>query len=150
MLDTAESTLGTVLGFDFGMRRIGVAVGQTVTRTATPLMVLPAQDGAPQWAEIARLIESWGPKELVVGLPLHMDGTEQDLTRAAKRFGNRLQGRFGLPVFWQDERLTSVEAEWTLAEAARNGARSTHETDSMAATLILEAWLAQQPTNRDL
>lgn len=143
MSGTAES-VGTVLGFDFGMRRIGVAVGQTITRTATPLTVLAAQEGAPEWAKIAALIDKWGPRGLVVGLPLHMDGTEQDLTRAAKRFGNRLQGRFGLPVFWQDERLTSVEAEWTLAEAARNGAPSMHETDSMAATLILEAWLAQQ------
>ena len=136
------------MGFDFGTRRIGVAIGQTITRTATPLCVLAAQDGAPHWPEIAKLIEMWGPTGLIVGLPLHMDGAEQDLTRAARRFGNRLHGRFGLPVFWQDERLTSAAAEWEMAEAARYGAHTKHDVDSIAATLIVESWLAQNQNER--
>ncbi len=137
-----------MLGFDFGTRRIGVAVGQTITRTATPLCVLTAQEGAPHWPEIAKLIERWGPTGLIVGLPLHMDGAEQDLTRAARRFGNRLHGRFGLPVFWQDERLTSAAAEWEMAEAARYGTHTKHDVDSMAATLIVEAWLTENQNER--
>jgi len=149
MSATPEPTPRTVLAFDFGLRRIGVAVGQSVTRTATPLVVLAAQDGAPQWPELTKIIETWGPQALIVGLPVHMDGTEQELTVAARRFGNRLHGRYKLPVFWQDERLTSAEAEWMLAEAMRNGARSVHETDSMAAALILETWLTNQPKNGD-
>jgi len=150
MSATPDTSARTVLAFDFGLRRIGVAVGQSVTRTANPLTVLAAQDGAPQWAEITQLIDTWGPQALIVGLPVHMDGAEQELTRAARRFGNRLNGRYNLPVFWQDERLTSAEADWMLAEAARNGARSSHETDSMAAALILETWLAQQPRHGNL
>jgi putative holliday junction resolvase len=86
----------TLLGFDFGTRRIGVAVGQRVTGTASALTTLAARDGQPDWAEIARLIDTWHPDALVVGLPLALDGGHSDVTRAAERFARRLHGRFNV------------------------------------------------------
>ena len=88
----------TLLGFDFGMKRIGVAVGQTVTKTARPLGVVKATQGSPQWDVLNKLINTWKPDALVVGIPLNMDGTEQRLTEAAKQFANLLHERFQLPV----------------------------------------------------
>ncbi len=125
---------GRLLGFDFGRKRIGVAVGETVTGSARPLAVLPARQGAPRWEAVGALIEQWRPVALVVGLPVHLDGSEHELTRAARRFGNRLHGRYHLPVFFQDERLTSDEAR-----RERGGAGP---VDDLAAALILRDWLA--------
>ena len=102
--------MSTIIGFDFGTKSIGVAVGQSVTGTASPLSALKAKDGIPNWDAIEQLFKEWQPERLVVGLPLNMDGSEQPLTQRAKKFGNRLHGRFGLPVSFQDERLTSTAA----------------------------------------
>ena len=133
----------TLLGFDFGTRRIGVAVGQEVTGTARALTTLRCPNGAVDWPAISRLIEEWQPDALVVGVPLHMDGAEQEMTRAARRFGNRLHGRYNLPVFTVDERLTSDEAERLLAETGRS-AGDKEAIDALAAQLILQTWLEQQ------
>jgi len=133
----------TLLGFDFGTRRVGVAVGQEVTGTARPLTTLRSPNGAVDWTAISRLIEEWRPDALVVGLPLHMDGTEQEMTRAARRFGNRLRGRYNLPVFTVDERLTSDEAERLLGESGESTEQK-EAVDAVAAQLILQAWLEQQ------
>lgn len=133
----------TLLGFDFGTRRIGVAVGQEVTGTARPLTTLQSPNGAVDWPAISALIEEWRPDALVVGIPLHMDGTEQEMTRAARRFGNRLNGRYNLPVFTVDERLTSDEAERLLRDTGR-GSGEKGAVDAVAAQLILQAWLEQQ------
>lgn len=133
----------TLLGFDFGTRYIGVAVGQELTGTAQGLAALPTRDGGPDWDAITRLIDEWQPQAFVVGLPLNMDDTEQPLTQAARRFGNRLQGRYNRPVYLVDERLTSVEARARLAEAPR-GRRTKPAVDRLAAELILRTWLAQQ------
>lgn len=135
--------MGTLLGFDFGTRRIGVAVGQTVTRTARPLCTLHSRDGGVDWAAITRLLDEWQPEALVVGLPVHMDGSEHELTARARRFGNRLAGRYNLRVFFVDERLSSDEAERQLAAEGRAGDKSA--VDRLAAQLILQAWLDQQP-----
>ncbi len=135
---------GTVLGFDFGTRRIGVAVGQTVTGTASALETLHSRDGGPDWKGITRLLQTWRPVALVVGLPVHMDGAEHELTKAARRFGNRLHGRYHLPVFHQDERLSSHEAEQMLAERGGVGSDDKGEIDKLAAQLILQSWLDQQ------
>jgi putative Holliday junction resolvase len=135
----------TVLCFDFGMKRIGVAVGQTLTANARPLMVLSAQNGAPAWDQVSQLIEQWQPQALVVGLPLAMDGTESDITKAAKRFGNRLNGRYHLPVYTMDERLSSMEAE----ELQKSGGVKTESVDSLAAAIILESWLAEYKRNNE-
>jgi len=136
----------TVVGFDFGMKRIGVAVGQIVTRTATPLPLIKAQDGAPKWDEVKIILDEWQPQLLIVGLPVHMDGTEQLLTKAAKRFGNRLNGRFNLPVEWVDERLTSYEAESMVEELGIKLNEDDLNIDSLSAKLIVEQWLNLEKT----
>jgi putative Holliday junction resolvase len=128
----------TLLGFDFGTRRIGVAVGQELTRTATALITLTSRDGGPDWPSISRLIEEWHPDALVVGLPLNLDGSESESSRLARRFGNRLAGRYNLPVFTADERLSSSEAEAILAEQGRF---EKADIDKLAAQLILQGWL---------
>ena len=125
----------TVLGFDYGKSWTGVAVGQTLTRQATPLRALKSND----WEGFGRLIDEWQPSRLVVGMPLNMRGESQAMSAAAKRFGNRLQGRFGVIVEFVDERLTTREA-WQLLE--RDGERrSKPEIDSLSAMLITETWL---------
>lgn len=132
----------TVLGFDFGLQRIGVAVGQEITGTANALVTLRAVDGKPDWEQVTRLIEQWRPDAVVVGLPLNMDGTYHDLSYLAKRFGNQLAGRYNLPAHFMDERLSSLEAERLLR--ARAGKVAAAEIDQMAARVILESWLAQE------
>ncbi|MEX2326244.1 MAG: Holliday junction resolvase RuvX, partial [Pseudomonadales bacterium] len=99
------------MGFDFGMSRIGVAVGQSVTGTANPLTVLSARNGIPDWSQIENLISEWQPAVLVVGLPLNMDGTNSDMSDRARKFARRLAGRFNLPTTTMDERLTTREAK---------------------------------------
>jgi len=134
----------TVIGFDFGTKSIGVAVGQSITATASSLNALKAREGIPDWQLIEQLIKEWQPTQLVVGLPLNMDGTEQPLTQRAKKFGNRLHGRFGLPVIFQDERLTSTAAREQLFNDGgfRNLAKG--KVDSQAALLIVEDFLNTQ------
>lgn len=128
----------TVLGFDYGAKRIGVAVGQELTRTATPLETIPVKDGKPAWECITRLIEVWQPQALVVGLPLNADGTEHTVSRAARRFAYRLHGRYNLPVHTIDEQLTSVMAEHASPPAVRRAGRG---VDPVAAQYILQTWL---------
>ncbi len=135
----------TLLGFDFGTKRIGVAVGQELTRTATALETLNSPDGGPDWASISRLIKEWQPDALVVGLPLNLDGSESESSRLARRFGNRLAGRYNLPVFTADERLSSSEAEVILAE---QGHFEKAEIDKLAAQLILQSWLEAPTTEQ--
>lgn len=125
-----------VLGFDFGQKRTGVAVGQSVTATATGLTTLPCKQGKPDWPTLDALVKEWQPDAFVVGIPVHMDGTEQDMTRAAKKFGNRLSGRYHLTVYEAEERLSSMEAEQNLGA---NTAPA--DIDREAARLILQAWL---------
>ena len=134
-----------LLGFDFGTKRIGVAVGQELTATATAQETLQSRDGGPDWDGITRLIKEWQPDALVVGLPFNLDGSEHETTHLARRFGNRLAGRYNLPVFTIDERLSSVEAERILSEKGRF---NKEEVDKLAAQIILESWLAQQADNK--
>lgn len=138
-----NKSIDVVLGFDFGMRKIGVAVGQLITKTANPLTILSATDGVPDWAQIKTLIASWNADALVVGIPLNMDGTEQPLTKSAKRFANKLKHQFQLPVFLADERLTTVEAKRELKKSKKN-----QRMDSYAAKIILESWLQEQVNNQ--
>ncbi len=132
----------TLLGFDYGTKRIGVAVGQDITRSVTPLTTLQSRNGQPDWDAIGKLIKEWNPAKLVVGLPLHLDGTTQALTDKAQRFGNQLKGRYNLPVEMVDERLTSHEAESELAARGRKSTKA--DIDALAAALILQSWLDQQ------
>ena len=129
----------TLLGFDYGPAKIGVAVGQTLTGTATPLTTLRAVKQRPDWAAIGRLIESWRPDRLVVGLPLNMDDSEAPVAAGARRFARQLEGRYRLPVALVDERLTSRGAR----EALGGRPRRIEELDALAAKLILETWLSE-------
>lgn len=130
----------TLLAFDFGTKSIGVAIGQQLTGTARPLAALKAQDGTPDWSKIETLLKEWQPDRVVVGLPLNMDGSEQPLTARARKFANRLHGRFGVQVELHDERLSTVEARADLF--ARGGFRALNKgsVDSLSAVIILESW----------
>jgi len=131
----------TVLAFDFGTRRIGVAVGDLATRLAHPLATIEREREADRFAEIAALVDEWKPSRLVVGLPVHADGTPHETTARARRFARQLAGRTGLPVELADERHTTVAAGSSLAEAGRTGARARDVRDRVAAQLILQGWL---------
>ena len=134
----------TLLGFDFGLKNIGVAVGQELTHTANPLTVIKARDGIPDWNEIEALLEQWQPQLLIVGLPLNMDDSEQEMTAASRRFGNRLHGRFQIPVEWQDERLSTYEALEQLGIRNKMQSNNRGDVDRISAQLILQSWLNQQ------
>ncbi|MBY6186355.1 Holliday junction resolvase RuvX [Marinobacter hydrocarbonoclasticus] len=132
--------MSTIMAFDFGTKSIGVAVGQSVTGTASPLTGIKARDGIPNWDDIAALIKEWQPDKLVVGLPLNMDGTDQHVTRAARKFANRLFGRYGIETLTQDERLTTVDARARLFEDGGYRALKKDQVDALAAALILESY----------
>ena len=128
----------TLLGFDFGKQRIGVAVGQSITGTATALCTLNARNQQPDWDRISELINDWRPDALIVGLPLHADGSDSEITTAARKFARQLEGRSRLPVHTMDERLSSHAAEQLQRQhktAAKTG------TDAIAAMIILQNWL---------
>lgn len=136
-----SQTIKTALAFDYGTQSIGVAVGQTLTQTANPLPSLKAQDGIPKWEHIQQLINEWQPNLLVVGLPLNMDGSESELSQRAKKFSNRLHGRFQLPIELVDERLSSFEAKGEIIEQTGSRDFKAQNVDGLAAKLILETWL---------
>ena len=129
-----------MLAFDFGTKRIGVAVGDFETRLAHPLAAIAAAENRARFAAIGHLIAEWRPKRLVVGLPAHADGAEHPVGRLARRFAQRLHGRFGIPTELMDERLTSHEAEGLLRASGARGARLKAGLDSVAAQRILEAY----------
>ncbi|UXY55801.1 MULTISPECIES: Holliday junction resolvase RuvX [Pseudomonas] len=141
----AAKPLRLLLGFDYGTKQIGVAVGQAVTGQARELCVLKAQNGVPDWQKVEALLKEWQPDAIVVGLPLNMDGTPSDMSERAQKFARRLNGRFNLPVFTHDERLTTFEAKGQrLAQGQRGGYRE-NPVDALAAALLLEGWLAEHP-----
>ena len=134
---------GTLLAFDFGTKSIGVAIGQRVTATARPLTAIKAQNGNTDWTLIERLLKEWQPDDVIVGLPLNMDGTEQPLTARARTFANRLHGRFGIKVTLHDERLSTVEARAGLFERGGFRALNKGSVDSASAVVILESYFEQ-------
>jgi putative Holliday junction resolvase len=131
---------GTLLAFDFGTRRIGVATGNSISCTAQPLTTLHGEENAPRFAAIGQLIKEWQPTALVVGLPCNEDGTPHEMTQQCRRFANRLKGRFGLPVILVDERYTSASASALLNEAGIRGMRQKALLDQIAAQEILQAY----------
>lgn len=134
----------TLLAFDFGTQNIGAAYGQTVTSTATELPTLKARDGIPNWDDFAALLKEWKPDKVLVGLPLNMDDTESGLSKRARKFGNRLHGRFGVAVEMVDERLSTFAAKEEAAERGHRGNYAQAPVDSIAARLILESWFTMQ------
>jgi putative Holliday junction resolvase len=140
---------GTVLAFDFGEKRIGVAVGEWALQQAHPLTVIHGEANADRFSAIAALIVEWQPTRLVVGLPVSLDGAAHAMTARATRFANQLRGRFALPVAYADERLSSVEAADRLRQSSRNGkgAKGKKTTlDALAAQIILEGYFEQACT----
>lgn len=133
--------LSTVLAFDFGEKRIGVAVGDTAIGIAHPLTAINAADKQRRYAAIGELVQEWQPSRLVVGLPAHLDGVEHELSRLARKFARELGARFGLPVELVDERLTSTAAEASLAEAGVASRKRKPLIDQVAAQHILQAYL---------
>lgn len=132
------------MAFDFGLRRIGVAVGNRLLGTSQPLTVLRARDGVPDWAAVAALVREWQPELLLVGEPLNMDGSASELSRRALKFSRRLEGRLGLPVAMVDERLSSFEARQNRRDQGHRGDYKAQPIDSFAADLILRSWLSEQ------
>ena len=144
MPEALVAASGTILAFDFGIRRIGVAVGESTIGVAHPLSEISGEETEPRFAAIARIIKEWQPQHLVVGLPLTADGAEHDLTRRAQRFARQLEGRFGLPVSLVDERYTSVEAESGLRDTGARRALREKRIDAAAAQLILQQFFHDQ------
>lgn len=136
-----SKTPSALLGFDFGTKSIGVATGQMVTATAQPLAAIKANDGIPNWDTVEKVINDWTPDLVVVGLPLNMDGTEQAITQRAKKFANRLNGRFGVKIALQDERLTTASAKEFIFTHGGYKALTKGKIDSVSAALILEGWM---------
>ena len=142
MPDTPE----TILAFDFGLRRIGVAVGQQVTASANPLAVLQNGADGPDWTAISKLIDEWQPARIIVGLPTHADGSPSEISKQVRNFVGEL-ARFERPVETEDERYSSLEAEEMLKSERALGLRgriSKEMIDSAAATLIAERWLTNK------
>ncbi len=139
----------TLLGFDYGTRKIGIAIGQELTHTARPLTTLRTIREKPDWETITKLISTWQPDALVVGLPLNMDGSEQEMTHAAKRFANQLRGRYHLAVFHADERLSTITAEQMIKESGNNAGKNRESIrtglDAVAAQLILQTYFSENP-----
>lgn len=135
----------TLLGIDFGIKRIGIAVGQTLTKSANPIAVLKANHGEPNWEDIKTLMVTWRVDAVVVGIPYNMDGSEQPLTQVTRQFIKKLRGHITVPIYTIDERLTSVEAKQQLFDQGHlKEVVSTQQLDSYAAKLILEQWLQSQ------
>ena len=123
-----------IMGFDFGMRRIGVAVGQEITKTASGLTVVQAFDGIPRWEYLDKIVLDWQPELFIVGLPINMDGSNSEMSKRAHKFSRRISSRYDIKSEMFDERLTSFEA--------REYEEKTH-IDAIAAKLILESWLRE-------
>lgn len=135
----------TIMAFDYGTQSIGSAIGQEITGTASPLKAFKATDGIPRWDEIEKQIKEWQPDLLVVGLPTDLQGNAlETITPRAKKFANRLHGRFGLPVELHDERLSTKEARSELFSQGGYKALSKGKIDCQSAVVILESWFERQ------
>lgn len=133
----------SLLAFDYGTKNIGVACGQTITRSANALAPLKARDGVPDWSHIEQLLQEWKPDLVLVGLPLNMDGSESELSTRARKFANRIHGRFGVKVATVDERLSSFEAKGEVIRQGGSRDYKNNPVDSIAARIILEGWFEQ-------
>lgn len=139
--------LRLLLGFDYGSKQIGVAVGQVITGQARELCILKAQNGVPDWQKVEALLREWQPDAIVVGLPLNMDGSPSEMSERAEKFARRLNGRFNLPVHTHDERLTTYEAKGQRLQQGQSGGYRERPVDALAAALLLEGWLAEHRTS---
>ncbi|MBX9762010.1 MAG: Holliday junction resolvase RuvX [Pseudomonadaceae bacterium] len=141
MSDNKSKPLRLLLGFDYGTKQIGVAVGQVITGQARELCILKAQNGVPDWQKVEALVKEWQPDAIVVGLPLNMDGSKSEMSERAEKFARRLNGRFNLPVHTHDERLTTYEAKGQRLQQGQNSGYRERPVDALAAALLLQGWL---------
>ncbi len=136
-----------ILGFDFGLKRIGVAVGQSITGSASALETLTPINGDPDWDKIEALIKQWKPTCIVVGDPLTMEGFPTDITNSARNFGKKIQNKFNQTVHMQDERMSSIEASEIIKQQRQSGERKKRQKkgdlDELAAALIVQRWLQE-------
>lgn len=135
------------LCFDFGLKRIGVAIGNDLLRQARELAPIKAKDGIPNWQALENILSEWQPTAVVVGLPLNMDGSESELSTRARKFANRVHGRFHLPVHMHDERLSSYEAKGMVLRERGHVDFGDHSVDGLAACLVLESWFNNRNNN---
>lgn len=137
-----KNNISRLLAFDYGTKNIGVASAQTITKTANSLPGLKAKDGIPDWNQIEKLLQEFKPDLVLVGLPLNMDGTESELSTRAKKFANRIHGRFSVKVEMIDERLSSFAAKGEVISQGGSRDYKNNPVDSIAARILLEDWLA--------
>ena len=136
--------MATIIAFDFGLKRTGVAVGNTLTGSASPECTLQSKEERPNWEAITQLFEQWKPDQLVVGMPIELDGSSSPLTKRVERFCNQLNGRYNLPVDQENEQFTSIEAAERLKQLRQSGRKKKvekDEIDKIAASIILESWM---------
>ena len=133
----------TYFGLDFGLRKMGVAVGQTITATANPLTIISALDGIPHWSSLDKLVETWRPTGFVVGQPFHMDDTEAQLSEHSKKFAASIRERYQKPVYLVDERLTTKIAKQIQRETVTKKSNKHAPVDDISAQLILQTWLTE-------
>ena len=139
----SDKAINKVIGFDYGKKRTGIASGQTITNTATPLITLNQIEGNPDWQGIQQQIEEWQPDALILGVPYQLDGTASTMTKAALHFGDCLRKRFDLPVYEINEALSSYEAEDILKKNKKITQHNKGEVDKIAAAVIVQSWLDQ-------
>jgi RNAse H-fold protein YqgF len=137
------------MSFDYGKKRHGIAMGQRITHTANGLTCIPAKDGKPNWQELDKLVQEWQPDAFVVGLPLNMDGSPSDMSKRANKFSNRLHGRYGKPSFTIDERLSTFAAKQHAKDMGHKGHYKSEPVDELAAQIILQTWLQENPLDAD-
>ena len=132
----------TVLAFDFGLRKIGVAVGNTLTKTTMPLDIIYTKNGGTPWSDIENLLEEWKPLSVIVGDPINMDDTFSEMSGKARKFAQRLHGRFSIKVLMIDERLSSFEAK-SIFQNDFGGKTNSDNIDSLAAEIVLKSWMKE-------
>lgn len=130
-----------LMAFDFGLRQIGVATGNTRSGIASELTVVNARNGKPNWDEVQKVVREWQPELCLVGLPINMDGTESELSGQARKFARQLEGRFGFQTEMVDERLSSFEAKGRAREEGHKGDYKAVPVDALAAKILVEQWL---------
>lgn len=139
----------TILAFDFGLRQIGVAVGNMQLQSTQPLAIVKAKNGKPDWQALEKIMQDWQPDLLVVGDPMNMDGSASEMGARAQKFARRLQGRWGTPIEMADERLSSFEAKELMREQGHRGNYKDEPIDSYAAELILQSWFRVRADTHD-
>ena len=136
--------MAVIIAFDFGLKRTGVAVGNTLTGSATPECTLHSKQDQPDWDGITQLFKEWQPTKVVVGMPTELDGSESPLTKAVQRFCNQIEGRYNIEVEQENEQFTSIEAGQRLKQLRQSGRKkkvTKDEVDKIAAAIILENWM---------